>query len=200
MLLKQPEEYATLCAEGQISLIDDKPPADEAPELVNPPAAPQALFERVLALSATETTHEWVPAWRALCAALRATDPRAAVAAIQSVRDLGGISFDESLVLIDMAIDSLVDDALAADREFHRLERAIDELNARQGIDEGDGAAEETRPLAWRVLQHRRSRRIEGITAVTLRKFGEHRLANLLTTKPEEYGRIRDEIGVGGLG
>jgi hypothetical protein len=136
-------------------------------------------------------------AWRALCDALIGAEPFAAVAAIQSVRDIGGISFEESLVLIDMAIDPLVDDALRLDREYHRLERAIDESNRQHGIDEGDGAADETRPLAWQVLQHRRYRRADGMMAVFLRRFGEHRLANLLTTKPEEYARIRDEIGVG---
>jgi hypothetical protein len=43
------------------------------------------------------------------------------------------------------------------------------------------------------IASPRRWRRIEGITAVVLRQFGEHRLANLLTTKPEEYARIRDQ-------
>ena len=134
-----------------------------------------------------------MPAWRALCDDLKGADPAAAVAAIQSVRDFGGISFDESLRLIEMAIDPLIDDALEADREYHRLERAIEECKRELRINEGDGTPEEAMPLAWRVLHHRRWRRIEGITAVVLRQFGEHRLANLLTTKPQEYARIRDE-------
>lgn len=200
MMVNQADEYSTLCADGQLSLIDDKPPAEKATDQASPPATTHALSERVLALSATESIREWLPAWQALCAELRNAEPAAAVAAIQSVRDVGGISFDESLVLIDMAIDPLVDDALAADREYHRLERAIEECKRQLGIEEGDGAADETRPLAWRALHLRRSRRIEGITAVILRRFGEHRLANLLTMKPEEYARIRDEVGVGGSG
>lgn len=197
MLLHEADAYAALCADGQLSLIDDKPSSDETTRPVSPPDPAHPLFERVLALSATETIKEWVPAWRGLCDALTQAEPSTAVAAIQSVRDIGGISFDESLVLIDMAISALVDDARQFDRESHRLERAIEELNRQHGIDEGDGAADETRPFAWRVLQHRRIRRIEGLTAVVLRRFGEHRMATLQVIKPEEYARICDEIAIG---
>ena len=197
MLVQQPDEYGSLCAEGQLSLIDEKPLAENEAEPKNPPADAKPLFERVLALASTESGKEWMPAWLALTKEMRDAEPAAAVAVVQSVRDIGAISFDESLVLIDMAIGSLVDEALEADREYHRLERAIAECNRQHGIDEGDGAADETRPLEWRVLYQRRFRRADGITAIVLRRFGEHRLANLAATKPDEYARLRDEIDVG---
>lgn len=204
MLLHQPEAYGELRADGELSLINDKPSSEHAADPATPPSTsastPRLLSEHVLALSATENMRDWLVAWRALCDSLRQADPPSAVAAIQGVRDIGGISFNESLILIDMAIDPVVDEALAADREYHRLQRAIDEFNRVHGIDEGDGADDEARPLGWQILQHRRNRRIDGITSVVLRRFGEHRLANLLSTKPEEYARIRDELEVGSVG
>ena len=197
MVVNDPEAFTTLCAEGQIALIDDKPSSEHAPDPVTYTATAHVLSERVLALSATETLKEWVPAWHALTKVLRDVDPRAAVAAIQGLRAVGALSFDESLVLIDMVASTLVDDAMRADREFARLERAIDVFSIEHDIDDGDGAADESRPLEWRVLHHRRSRRIDGLTAGVLRRFGEHRMANLLMNEPDEYARIRDEINVG---
>jgi hypothetical protein len=197
MVLNEPDAYESLCTGGQMSLIEDKPSSDSPTEPANRSSVPPALAERVLALSATETIKEWVQAWYALCDALRDADASTAVAAIQSVRAVGGISFEQSLVLMDMPIRSLVEDALEADREFCRLERAMDGYAAEYGIDEKDGAARETRPLAWQVLHDRRERRIHGITAMTLRQFGEHRQANLVSMRPEEYYRILDETEVG---
>src|SRR6202022_1568191 len=101
---------------------------------------------------ATETFKEWMAAWPVFCESLSSTDPASAVAAAPGLRDVGSISFNESLILIDMAIEPLVDDALEADREHHRLERAIEEFDRVHGIDLADGAAEESRPLERRVL------------------------------------------------
>jgi hypothetical protein len=197
LLLHDADAYSDLRTEGEMSLVQDKPSADESGKPMIPPAAPGALSEHVLALSATETFKEWMTAWPVFCKSLRGTDPASAVAAVQGLRDVGSISFNESLILIDMAIDHLVDDALEADREHHRLERAIDEFDRVHGINLADGAADESRPLARQVLMHRLNRRIDGIKAVILRRFGEHRLASLQATRPEEYARIRDELQIG---
>jgi hypothetical protein len=197
MVLHHADAYSDLRTEGEESLVIDKEWSQIPAPVRPPPTSPPALTEHVLALSATETFKEWMAAWPAFCKSLRGTDPASAVAAVQGLRDVGSISFNESLILIDMAIDDLVDEALAADREHHRLERAIDEFDRVHGIDVADGAAEESRPLARRVLMHRLNRRIDGIKAVVLRRFGEHRLANLQATQPEEYTRIRDELQVG---
>jgi hypothetical protein len=197
MLLHHTDAYADLRTEGELSLVHDKVPAEESGKPMNPPAAPPALSEHVLALSATETLKQWMVAWPVFCKSLHGTDPASAVAVVQGLRDVGSISFNESLILIDMAIDGLVDDALAADREHHRLQRAIDEFDRVHGINEADGATPESRPLGRQVLMHRLSRRIDGIKAVILRRFGEHRLAHLQATQPEEYTRIRDELSIG---
>jgi hypothetical protein len=197
MIVEQPDAHATLCAEGAVSLLHEKP--SDSPPLPDTKAViPHDLAEHVLALSATETLKEWVPAWHALCRSLRDAEPSAAVATIQSMRDVGAISFNESVVLIDMAISTPVFDALQGDREYRRLERALETFLREHGIDEGDGASDEARPLEWQVLEQRRIRRLHGITALVLRQFGEHRLASLIATDPEEYKRLRDDL-VGGL-
>jgi hypothetical protein len=190
LIADQPDAHTTLCAEGAVSLLHEKP-SDSPPLPDRPTVIP--LAEHVLALSATETFKEWVPAWHALCGALRDAEPAAAVTTIQSMRDVGAISLDESVVLIDMAISTPVFDALQGDREYRRLERTLETFVREHGIDEGDGASDEARPLEWQVLEQRRMRRFYGITALVLREFGEHRLASLIVTDPEEYNRLRDD-------
>jgi hypothetical protein len=200
MFVKETDAYNTLCAEGQISLIEDRPERDHVEPKDGAAAPALDLSERVLALSAAETPREWVPAWHAMIDVFRTVAPEAAVAAIQGLRTVGGISFNEALVLIDMAIDPILDGVLAYDREYRRLMRALEEFTRKHAINEGDGAPDAARPIGWQSLERRRYRRIEGLTAGILREFGEHKLANLIINDPEEYGRIRDDIGVGRIG
>jgi hypothetical protein len=196
MIAKEPQAHTKLWAEGEVSLLHEKP-SDSAPPSDTPHVIPHDLAEHVLALSATETFREWLPAWHALCRALRDAEPAAAMLTIQSMREVGAISFNESVVLIDMAISTPVFDALQADREYRRLERALETWIREHGIDEADGASDETRPLEWQVLEQRRCRRLYGITAIVLRQFGEHQLASLIVTDPEEYKRLRDDLVAG---
>ncbi len=142
---------------------------------------------------ATETFKEWLPAWEALCDASDAVAPPEAVAAIQGLRDIGALSYEESVSLIHRVIDSIIDDALEADREFRRLDRALDVFEEQHGIDFSNGVAEESRPVEWQLLRHRHRRRFNGVTALVLRRFGERRSANLLTRNPDEYDRLCDE-------
>jgi hypothetical protein len=196
--MKDAKAYGELRVNGEFSLVGDKPSRSElaAQRASRPSASP--VFERVLAIAATESLREHLESWSALIDALRDSDVPQAVAAIQSARDLGAISFDDSLGLIDVAVDPLVGNELELDREYHRLERASEECARRLGIDFGDGAADDVRPFEWRVLEHQRCRRADGVTAVVLRRFGEHRMANLLLANPEEYARLRDDHIVGG--
>jgi len=195
MLNERSEEYGLLAASGALSLLEDKPKLKELedPEPGLPVSA--ALPERALALLAAETIRERHPAWQALSDELRGADPAAAVAAIQSLRDVGSISFEESLVLIDMAIDPIVDAKLERDREFHRLDRALEAAEVKYGIDYKEPEA--SRPMEFRVIEFLRLRRADNITAVVLRQFGEHRMANLMTTDPEKFNEMREDLSFG---
>jgi hypothetical protein len=197
MVLNQPEEYQALCSEGEGTLVDDKPPEERAAEPVTSPGATQVFSECILAVLATETFREWMPAWQAMWQASKAVAPADAVAAIQNLREIGALTYEESVSLIHRVIDSLIDDALEVDREFRRLDRALDVFQEKHGIDFRDGIADDARPVEWQVLRHRHRRRFNGITAVVLRRFGERRSANLLTRSPKEYDRLCDET-VGG--
>jgi hypothetical protein len=197
LALRERTMYELLCTDGQHSLFEDKPKskAEMAPPEL--PAPPRDLAERIVALAATESGRERVPVRETVNEVLGYADPAATVAAIQSVRAIGGITFDESVDLLETAIEPIVSAELDSDREYHRLQRAVTEFERRHWMDEGDGIADEARPFEWRVLEYRRIRRSEGITAVVLRRFGEHRLANLLFAKPKEYYRILDETQLG---
>jgi hypothetical protein len=195
MLKEQPDEYGLLAAHGQHSLLEDKPTLKELKDPKPGLPVSAALPERALAMLAAETTREWHPAWLALCEELRGADPAAAVAAIQSLREVGSISFEESLVLIDMAIEPIVDAKLERDREFHRLDRALEAAQVKYGIDYKEPEA--SRPLEFRVIEFLRLRRADNITAVVLRQFGEHRMANLMTTDPEKFNEMRQDLSFG---
>jgi tetratricopeptide (TPR) repeat protein len=197
MLLNRPDEYEALWVEGEGMLVGDKPPEERPAAPATSPAATQVFSECILALAATEAHPEWFPAWMALHEASKAVAPADAVAAIQSLRDAGGVSYEESVSLIQRALDPLINETLEADREYRRLDRALEAFDETHRIDTKDGVADGVRPVEWQVLRHRHRRRFDGITAVVLRRFGERRSANLLTRNPQEYDRLCDKT-VGG--
>jgi hypothetical protein len=164
MLLNQPEEYEALWVEGESTLVGDKPPEERPAELATSPAAAQVFSECILALATTESLKDWVQAWKAVCRASREVAPAEAVAAIQSLREIGGVSYEDSVSFIHRAIDPLIDQALEADREYRRLDRALDVFEQKQGVDAQDGVVDAARPVEWQVLRHRHRRRFDGIT------------------------------------
>lgn len=100
MLLNQPEEYEALWVEGEGTLIGDKPPEERPVEPATSPASAQVFSECILALATTESLKDWVQAWKAVCRASREVAPADAVAAIQSLREIGGISYEDSVSFI----------------------------------------------------------------------------------------------------
>src|SRR5258708_17650798 len=142
LVLHERTLYGQLCADGEHSLFEGKPKSKAEmgpPEL---PAPPCDLAERIVALAATESGRDRVPARAAAYEAVGQADPAATVAAIQSVRAIGGITFDESVGLLEAAIEPIVGAELESDREYHRLQRAVEEFNRRHGIDERDARAD----------------------------------------------------------
>src|SRR5258708_4988814 len=121
LVINQPDEYQALWIEGEGTLVDDKPPEERPAEPATAPAGPQVFSESILAVLATETFKEWLPAWEALCDASDAVAPPEAVAAIQGLRDIGALSYEEPVSLIHRVIASIIDDPLEADRAFRRL-------------------------------------------------------------------------------
>jgi hypothetical protein len=199
ILAKDFEAYTELCVAGQISLIDDKPSREEQKPQRDDTAAAALLAERILALSGSESVADWHRAWKQLCDAMRDVDAATAIPAIQSLRAVGGISFEESFVLVDMVVTDEVSATMDADREYYRLRRELDEVERSLGISYEPGVPDETRPLPWQILNQRLNRRFDGLTAIALRRYGEHRMASLLIDKPDEYQRIRDESRIGAM-
>jgi hypothetical protein len=192
LLAERPDEFGLFWAGGCLSLLEDKP---RLKELRNPePGLPVSVVlpERILALSAAVSIREWHAAWDAFHEELRVTDPSGAVAAIQGLREVGTISFEESLALLDMAIDPIVDARLARDREFQRLDRALEAAAKKYAIDYAK--PEDSRPMEFRVIDYLRLRRADNLTAVVFREFGEHRIANLITTDPEKFNAMREDL------
>src|SRR5258708_5577521 len=86
MVVNQPDEYQALWIDGEGTLVDAKPPEERPAEPATAPAGPQVFSESILAVLATETFKEWLPAWEALCDASDAGAPPEAVAATHGVR------------------------------------------------------------------------------------------------------------------
>jgi hypothetical protein len=184
------DAYRTLCAEGQISLYDYK--EDHHPRVKEAKSKdPSVVMEKVIAMSATEGIPAWLPAWKEFCSALHEVTPETAVVAIQNARELGVITYAQSASLIDDAITDLFWHEAALDREHHRLEQAMEVMDEQLGIKYE--TPDDQQPFEWRVLNAQMERRKAGITAVILRRLGEHRMASLLVNDPDGYARLLDE-------
>jgi hypothetical protein len=183
------EEYHAIVAEGEMSIFDSKEDdAGPPPEARSTDA--RLVMERVLALSARESIRDWVQSWTPLMESIRQVTPGTAVRAIQEARGIGAISFEEHLRLMDLAIEDQVLDECRRERRYARLERKRDALHDRLGIDPGKPDAEQ--PAEYLMVEAETRRFYDGMTAVVLRRFGEHRLANLMIEDPAEYARIRE--------
>jgi hypothetical protein len=184
-----PDAYATLCGEGQESLLEYK--HEHHPRHVRKGLSDDAglVMEKVLALSATVGIREWLAKYQEFTPVLLAVKPEAAIRAVQSAREIGAITFEQSVNLLnDLTSDAYWHEA-ELDREYHRLSEAVEKLEARLGIVVETPDAE--RPLEWQLLEAQLERRRNGIHAVVLRRVGEHRMANLIVDDPAEYDRMR---------
>jgi hypothetical protein len=201
MILENQEQYRDLCTAGEASLLhaeDFLPDTDVAAE---PDAQRVALItERIISLAATETGRETLRAWHAFAEAELAGDAASSVAAVQRVRELGLVSADEAVGLMDTVLTGVMSTAIEVDRECARLQRAIDAVRARHGLDHNGRLPNGAEHPEWTYLDRQRERRGNGIMADCLRRFGEHRSANLLVENPAEYDRLVNEVSVGAWG
>jgi hypothetical protein len=108
LLVRDPDAAINLTADGHCSLITEKSEPDEEKIGEPVPAVVAAVSERIAALVATETTSEMVARYGALNEALRAVSVASGMAAVREMRDIGLLSFSESIFLISGILDSLV--------------------------------------------------------------------------------------------
>ena len=201
LILNSPSEYLTLTVAGYDSLVDDKVPADQ---FATPPSDPRKvalISERIIGLAASETGRETLREWRALSATGDGTDPASDVTAVQNVRALGLISDAEAMELVHSFLDSAFSSAIDADRQCVRLRKAMEAIEVARGLENGATFERGTEPFEWRVLEQQLERRIDGIMACCLRRFGQHRMANILIERRADYYRIVNEgRGIGAWG
>jgi hypothetical protein len=201
MILENPEQYLHLSVTGQMSLLIEErfPPEDEP--AAEPDAKRVALTtERIIALAATETGRETLRAWHEFVEAELAGDAASGAAAVQRVRELALVTADEAVGLMEAVLDGVMSSAVEADRECARLQLAIDAVRARHGLDHNGRLPDGTEHPEWKYLERQRERRANGVMAGCLRRYGEHRSANLLVENPAEYHRLVEEVSVGAWG
>ncbi len=200
MLLDRPEAYGLLCAEGSLTLVDDKPPEAVDVQSDPDPRTVVRISERIVGLSATENSREAVREWHAFVDVMWNEGVPSGVAAVQTVRELGVITYEESLGLLDSIVSDVVLELRDVDRECARLTRAMTAIERTHGLSATQTFPEGTQPKEWLALQERLDLRWDGMMATHLRRFGEHRMANLLMENRVEYQRIVDEVSVGAWG
>ena len=92
---------------------------------------------------------------------------------------------------MDVAIDELVQRECEVDRTYGRLDQKWEALH--DSIQISADMAKADLPVEYRMADEERVRRCQRLMAQLLRRFGEHRLANLLVTDPATHDRIRDD-------
>lgn len=201
MILENPDQFGMLRATGQLSLgIEDRFPPDDDATAEPDPKRVALITERIIALAATETGRETLRAWQDFVDAELGDDATSGVAAVQRVRELGLISADEAVGLMDTVLGGVIPSAIEADRECARLRLAIDTLRLKHGLDHEGRLPDGTEHPDWTFLDRQHERRANGVMAVWLRRYGEHRSANLLVDNPAEYYRLVNEVTVGAWG
>lgn len=169
-------EDETLSAEiydGETSLVLDKVPYPTL-EAADPQWV-ALLRERIAGLVNAETHAETAERHLHLHDLFSESTPASGVEAVRQLREVGVISREQMFLLIDAAIESLVSEAIAADRVGSRLER-VREFGDPTELDE--------------LLYVRRYNQLRGYY---LRRLGEHEMAEVLRRDPTEYDRIIDE-------
>ncbi|HEX4684259.1 MAG TPA: hypothetical protein VH277_16190 [Gemmatimonadaceae bacterium] len=183
MIVEDYEAFGQLRAEGEIVLLDDKP----MPAVLEPPdpARVAALTEAIVRLAATENSHEAYKSHVALFEEKRDGHVMSAIAAVQQAREIGVLSREESVSLLDDMVGEVVLDAMEADRETARITRRMLAI---------------TQELTYEIamndphyieLDRRRSLKADRLTVMYYRRFGEHWIANLLKDDPIAYDEMR---------
>jgi hypothetical protein len=167
------ESLANDIYEGEVSLVLEKVPYP-AIEPVDPQWV-ALLRERIAGLINAETHAETAERHLHLHDLFSESTPASGVEAARQLREVGVITREQMFLLIDAAIEGLVNEAIVADRVASRLERKR-EL--------GEPTEFEEQVYMRRYYQLR---------AYYLRRLGEHEMAELLRRDPEEYQRIIDE-------
>jgi hypothetical protein len=180
------ELYHRTVGEGSVAIYFPKEGAEREEVALSDDS--RVLVEKIIAVSAAGIGPDWHGAWTEMADAMSAVTPEAGVRAIREAREIGAIDFEESVRLIEMAIEDEVLAEAQADREYQRMERDRDEMVERLKIDLT--LPEAQWPFEYRVVEQAIERRWKAFAATLLRRYGEHRVANLLTIYPEEYERI----------
>lgn len=191
-----PDAFGLLCAEGALTLVEDKPTEDEGRVTPGSQTAAARIGERILALASTETVRDALRENEALYRAMDGGDPASGVTAVREMRELGAITALEAHGLIDEIVGGVTANMQEADREWSRIDRTLRSHRKALGLDIMDPWPED-RSFETLVLEYRQERRSERLMVMNLRRFGEHELANLLLTDPDEYERRRQESAVG---
>jgi hypothetical protein len=169
LLRWRPTEYDWRCSSGALLIMGRRAVpelwGDEEPD----PRAVSAISERLAAFAGSESPQDRKAAVGAVESAIWRHHPIDAIAAIQSMREVGMITFAQSLAFSFKAVRRQMRDAVAADRE-----------NARCFFERRDpeGTVSE--------------RRADLLLAAIYRRVGEHRAANMLRETPGEFDRLID--------
>jgi hypothetical protein len=179
--------YHKIVAAGQLELFFTQK-VNKAP--IRPQVNDSAMvIEKILARASMEPEERTMAGTlRPVISAMWKATPAAAVRGVRETREIGAIDFEESVRLINIAIEDELHDVSFTDREYQRLQRHKDDILDKLGIDldtPGDQL-----PFECRALDFAMKQRMNGFTAVLLRRYGEHAIANLLMEDPAAYERI----------
>jgi hypothetical protein len=199
MILTDGETYSLMCADGGHSLIEEKGFHDRPVMRSAEPKAVARIAESILSYSSLESLREVIQNWRAAQQSVSEKETGSAIAAVQQVRAVGAISEAEGAYLIDDFLSMTFQEAWEVDRACARLRKAMEAVEREHGAAPDTGFPKGQEPLEWKVLDAQLKRRMEAIAAFWLRRYGEHRLANLIIERPVEYDRmVNDGTIVGG--
>jgi hypothetical protein len=197
LVLRDPDAAMKLATAGECSLTVEKLDTDEDGIGEPNPAVVALVCEHITAVAAAETTVETVDRYDALIDARRKADVASGMAAVRQLRDIGLLSFTESIRLLSDVLDPLVYVEIDADRECARLQAKIDELSGGRGR----ASRRRTMPEKARRIERRLGKRLLArkglLLAMCLRRFGEHEAATLLIENPKEFERLEGEISLG---
>jgi hypothetical protein len=183
MIVENYDAFGQLRAEGEIVLLDDKPtpPVLQAPD----PARVAALTEAIVRLAATENSHEAYKSHIALFEEKNKGHITSAIAAVQQAREIGVLSREESVSLLDDMVGEVVLDAMEADREIARITRRMQEITHELTYEVAKNDPQ------YIELDRRRSLKADRLTMMYYRRFGEHWIANVLRDDPLAYDEMR---------
>jgi hypothetical protein len=197
LLLHDARTAMKLAAEGQCSLMVEKLDTDDAEVDTPDPAVVATICERIAAVATADTSRETIDRYHVLSVALGEAGVGSGMAAVGELREIGLVSFTESVGLISGILYPLVYHEVEADRECARLQARIDDSS--RGHAEESGRPSTTGKAQWveGTLDKRLDARKRVLIVMCLRRFGEHEAATLVIENPKEFDRLAGQIGVG---